>query len=55
MRNLMLAAFAAYVAAWIALSPLGNTGLWLAFLVFLLSRGLLQAWRYPAMVRVSFP
>ncbi len=55
MRNLMLAAFAAYLAAWYLLIPLGNAGLWIAFLVFLLTRGLLQAWRYPAMVRVSFP
>lgn len=55
MRNLMLAAFAVYIAAWSLLSPLGNTGLWIALLIFLMSRGLLQALRYPAMVRRSFP
>lgn len=55
MRNLMLAAFAAYLAAWVLLNSFGNTGLWLALLFFLVSRGLLQAWRYPAMVRVSLP
>lgn len=54
MRNLMLAAFAAYIAAWYVLTPLGNTGLWIAFLIFLLSRGALQAWRYPAMLKASF-
>lgn len=54
MRNLMLIALAVYIASWYALQPYGNTGLWLAFLMFLLSRGLLQAWRYPAMVRASF-
>ncbi len=54
MRNLMLAALAIYVAAWYVLAPLGNAGLWIAFLAFLLSRGVLQAWRYPAMVRTSF-
>ena len=53
MRNLMLVALAIYVAAFAALTPLGNTGLWLSFLVFLLARGALQAWRYPALLRVS--
>lgn len=53
MRNLMLAALVIYIAAFAALTPLGNTGLWLAFLVFLIARGLLQAWRYPALLRAS--
>ncbi len=53
MRNLMLVALVIYIAAFAALTPLGNTGLWLSFLVFLLARGLLQAWRYPALVRAS--
>lgn len=51
MRNLMLAALAAYFAAWWLMEPLGNTGLWLAFLVFFLARGGLQAARYPALAR----
>ncbi|NVN85414.1 MAG: MATE family efflux transporter [Rhodopseudomonas sp.] len=55
MRNLMLAAFAAYLAALYLLAPFGNAGLWSALLLFLLCRGALQALRYPAMVRVSFP
>jgi MATE family multidrug resistance protein len=55
MRNLMLVAFAAYLAAWYLLTPFGNAGLWIALLIFLMSRGVLQALRYPAMLRASFP
>ena len=55
MRNLMMAAFVIYLAAFAALAGLGNTGLWIAFLIFLLSRGLLQAARYPALVRANLP
>jgi MATE family multidrug resistance protein len=54
MRNLMLLALTIYIASWFALASFGNTGLWLAFLIFMLSRGVLQALRYPAMVRASF-
>jgi MATE family multidrug resistance protein len=54
MRNLMLLALAIYIASWVALAGFGNTGLWIAFLIFMLSRGVLQALRYPAMVRASF-
>ena len=54
MRNLMILALASYLLVWWLTLPLGNTGLWLSFLVFLLARGGLQAWRYPAMVRASF-
>jgi MATE family multidrug resistance protein len=54
MRNLMLAALTIYIVTWYALAPFGNAGLWIAFLTFLLSRGVLQAWRYPAMVRMAF-
>ena len=54
MRNLMLAALAIYFAAWWILQPLGNGGLWLALLTFLLARGALQAARYPALVRATF-
>jgi MATE family multidrug resistance protein len=55
MRNLMLTSLVVYFGAWILLAPLGNAGLWLSFLVFLLARGALQGWRYPAMLRRSFP
>lgn len=54
MRNLMLLALAIYIASWALLASLGNYGLWLAFLVFMLSRGVLQALRYPGLVRASF-
>ena len=45
MRNLMLLSLAFYFAAWALLLPLGNTGLWLALLIFLLARGGFQASR----------
>ena len=54
MRNLMLAAFAVYLATWWALQSHGNAGLWTALLAFLASRGLLQAMRYPALLRATF-
>jgi MATE family multidrug resistance protein len=54
MRNLMLAALATYLAAWTLLRGFGNAGLWIALLIFLLSRGLYQAARFPALVRRSF-
>lgn len=54
MRNLMLVALATYFAAFYLLIPFGNAGLWTAFLIFLLARGVLQAVRYPALVRMSF-
>lgn len=55
MRNLMLGALVAYLAAWVLLRPLGNTGLWLAFLIFLGARGGLQAARLPGLLRRTFP
>ncbi|MFS8039040.1 MATE family efflux transporter [Xanthobacter sp. AM11] len=54
MRNLMLVALAVYLVAWWALRPLGNHGLWLAFLAFLIARGALQALRLPALSRRTF-
>ena len=47
MRNLMLGALAIYLAAWAALRPLGNDGLWLALLAVLLARGLLAPQELP--------
>lgn len=55
MRNLMVGALAAYLVAWLLLRPLGNAGLWLAFLVFLGARGGLQAARLPTLMRRTFP
>jgi MATE family multidrug resistance protein len=41
MRNIMLfSAFAVFIPAWFVLQPFGNDGLWLAFLLFLASRGI---------------
>ena len=54
MRNLMIVTLALYFAAWWLTRPLGNTGLWLAILIFLGARGVLQAARYPALVRATF-
>jgi MATE family multidrug resistance protein len=40
MRNIMVfSAFVVFIPAWYLLQPLGNDGLWLAFLLFLASRG----------------
>jgi MATE family multidrug resistance protein len=41
MRNAMVAStFLVFIPAWFVLRPLGNHGLWLAFMIFLASRGL---------------
>jgi MATE family, multidrug efflux pump len=55
MRNLMLVALAIYFATWWTLQGQGNTGLWIALLVFLAVRGLLQAARYPRLAATTFP
>jgi MATE family multidrug resistance protein len=55
MRNLMLLSLLIFVAAWLGLRSLGNAGLWGALLVHYAARGGLQALRYPAMLRASFP
>jgi MATE family multidrug resistance protein len=55
MRNLMLLSLLIFFAAWLALRSSGNTGLWVALLVHYAARGGLQAMRYPAMLRRSFP
>src|SRR5947209_978844 len=54
MRNLMLLALALYLAAALALRPMGNAGLWLALLTFLAARSIGQMWLYPGLVRRSF-
>ena len=54
MRNLMVSALAIYLATWWALQAFGNSGLWAALLVFLIARGLLQAARYPVLVKTTF-
>jgi MATE family multidrug resistance protein len=54
MRNLMVVSLGAYLLVWWLTLPLGNTGLWIAILVFFGSRGVLQALRYPALARATF-
>jgi MATE family multidrug resistance protein len=54
MRNLMLLALALYLAASLALRPLGNAGLWIALLLFLAARSVGQMWLYPRLVRRAF-
>jgi MATE family multidrug resistance protein len=45
MRNMMLLSLGIFLAAWAMLTPsLGNSGLWLAFLIFLGARGLTLGW-----------
>ena len=56
MRNMMIISTTVYLAAWWALSGLyGNHGLWAALMVFFVIRGLTLGWRYPALIRATFP
>ncbi|MBM6592934.1 MATE family efflux transporter [Microvirga pudoricolor] len=54
MRNLMLAALAAFAAFVSVAGSLGNTGLWIALLIFLSTRGLGQALLAPRLTRRTF-
>lgn len=54
MRNLMLASFAIFLAAWWALQAFGNAGLWCALIAFYVARGGLQGARYPTLFRATF-
>nr|WP_316652131.1 MATE family efflux transporter [uncultured Gellertiella sp.] len=55
MRNQMLMSFLAFLLALALLVPaLGNSGLWLAFDLFLIARGLLLARLLPAKTRQTF-
>ena len=54
MRDLMLVSLAVYLGLFFALRPFGNAGLWMALLGFLLVRGALQGWRFPALERATF-
>ena len=53
LRNMMIISLAVYLAAWYALTPLGNHGLWIAFLSFFIIRGITLGLRYGALVRDS--
>jgi multidrug resistance protein, MATE family len=55
MRNMMLVSLALYITSFYLLRPFGNAGLWLSLLLFLLARGLTQAWRYRKLSALSFP
>jgi len=54
MRNLMIIALACYFILWWLLQPLGNHGLWLALLGFLIARGTAQGLAYDGLTRRSF-
>lgn len=54
MRNMMLPAVALYFLVWWLTLPLGNTGLWLAYLAFMAGRGLFQGLRMPMLERRTF-
>jgi MATE family multidrug resistance protein len=52
MRNAMIVSFCIYLGIWWLLwGPLQNHGLWIAFLVFFVVRGVTLAVRYPALLR----
>lgn len=46
LRNGMLISVAAFLVAWYLGRSLGNTGLWLAFMVFFLMRGIAMGWQF---------
>ncbi|WP_428032746.1 MATE family efflux transporter [Ancylobacter sp.] len=54
MRNMMIPAVALFFLAWWLTLPLGNTGLWLAYLAFIAGRGIFLALRLPALERATF-
>jgi len=55
MRNLMMLSLLLFLGAWLAMRSFGNAGLWGALMVHYAARGGLQALRYPALLRASFP
>lgn len=55
MRNMMLVSLALYLASFYVARPFGNAGLWSAFLVFLIARGLTQWRRYLELSAATFP
>ena len=56
MRNIMvISAFAVFVPAFFALRFLGNDGLWLAFILFMASRGIGMHYFYKARVLPAMP
>ncbi len=54
MRNMMVVSLAAYLGATVVLVPLlGNHGLWLSFLIFMVARGVTLGLHYPALERAA--
>ncbi|WP_425098755.1 MATE family efflux transporter [Tropicibacter sp. S64] len=54
MRNMMVVSAAIYlVAVWALIGPMGNHGLWAAFLISMLARGVTLGLRYPALERAA--
>jgi MATE family multidrug resistance protein len=52
MRNAMIVSFLLYIVTWRLLWPsLGNHGLWSAFILFFVARGVTLAARYPTLLR----
>jgi Na+-driven multidrug efflux pump len=52
MRNMMLLSLGVFLVAWSLLTPpLGNAGLWLAFLIFFGARGVTLGWVLRARMR----
>jgi multidrug resistance protein, MATE family len=54
MRNLMLIAVALFLVLVWLMAPQGNTGLWVAMLIFLAARGIGQALLFPRLTRRAF-
>ena len=54
MRNLMMIAFALFAIVLFLMRDAGNTGLWIALLVFLGTRGSGQGLLYPRLTRATF-
>ena len=55
LRSAGLLLLAIFLAAWWALQSFGNAGLWSALIASYVARGGLQAARYPAQFRATFP
>jgi MATE family multidrug resistance protein len=56
MRNIMvLSALLIFLPAWYLLQPLGNHGLWLAFTLFMASRGIGMHWYYKSRLIPQIP
>jgi len=56
MRNMMIVSLVVYLAAAATLVPmLGNHGLWLALFVFFIVRAITLVWRFPVLMRKTFP